>query len=61
MSEKFRIGSVGAGRGRSYFSPFAAMAETEVIAICDLDQSALDQIGNQYLKTFSQLSIMQIK
>jgi len=48
MSEKFRIGIVGAGRGRSYFSPFAAMAETEVIAICDLDQSALDQIGNQY-------------
>ena len=48
MNQQFRVGIVGAGRGRSYFTPFAAIAETKVTAICDLNPKNLDQLGNQY-------------
>ena len=48
MSQEFRVGIVGAGRGSSYFSPFAAIAETKVTAICDISPKNLDRVGDNY-------------
>ena len=34
---KYRVGLVGVSRGSSLAAPFAALPETEIATLCDLD------------------------
>src|SRR5690348_5342242 len=41
MNRKLRVGIVGAPRGGGYLSGFRAVTETEVAAMCDLNEQTL--------------------
>jgi len=46
--EKLRVGVVGLHRGVSYIKVFNALQETEVTAICDVDESTLNRVGEAF-------------
>ena len=48
MAAKYRIGLVGARRGSSLVSPFMLYPETEITALCDLDEKTLADAGEAF-------------
>ena len=55
MVQKLKVGVAGLRRGVSYINGFKALEEAEVVAICDVNRSTLEKVGetfgikNQYL------------
>jgi predicted dehydrogenase len=47
MSE-IRVGVIGLGMGRHHIAGYQTHPDAEVVAIADLDESRLEQIGDQY-------------
>jgi predicted dehydrogenase len=45
---KYRVGLVGANRGSSLAYPFSVFPETEIVALCDLDEKRLADAGAYY-------------
>lgn len=45
MSEKIRVAFAGVHRAGSFFKAFQAHPETEIIALCDLNQQTLADVG----------------
>jgi predicted dehydrogenase len=45
---KYRIGLVGVHRGSALAYPFSVFPETEIVALCDLDESRLADAGAHY-------------
>lgn len=45
---KLRVGVVGLRRGRLYVEVFKLLPETEVVAVCDLDQSLAESIAQEF-------------
>ena len=45
MPERLRVGIAGVPRGVTFVPSFAAIAQTEVVALCDLDREALQRAG----------------
>ena len=48
MKEELKVGIVGANRGSSFITPFTAISETKVTAICDINADALQEIGEKF-------------
>ena len=48
MKEELKVGIVGANRGSSFITPFTAISETKVTAICDINAEALQEIGEKF-------------
>lgn len=45
---KYRIGLVGANRGSSLVNPFSVFPETEIVALCDLNETRLADAAKFY-------------
>ncbi len=48
MPDEIRVGIVGAHRGSSYVQPFTAIAETEVVAVCDINESTRKRAAERF-------------
>lgn len=48
MTDKIKVGIVGAHRGSSYFQPFATITETEVASVCDINEETLKNVAERY-------------
>ena len=48
MKEELKIGIVGANRGSSFMLPFTAISETKVTTIGDINEDALQEIGEKF-------------
>ena len=48
MKDRLKVGIVGARRGAGHIRPFTTITETEVTAICDLNEDTLHEVGEQY-------------
>ncbi len=48
MTDKLKVGIVGAHRGSSYFQPLSTITETEVIAVCDINQATLENVAERF-------------
>ena len=48
MANQLKVGIVGAHRGSSYVSPFKAIAETDVTAFCDINETTLQNITERF-------------
>lgn len=48
MVQKIKVGIVGAHRGSSYFQPFRSIAETEVTAVCDINETTLENVAERF-------------
>ena len=48
MADNLKVGIVGAHRGSSYFQPFGVIAETEVVAICDINETTLHNDAERF-------------
>lgn len=48
MVNKLKVGIVGAHRGSSYFQPFNTIAETEVTAVCDINEATLQSVAERF-------------
>lgn len=48
MPHPIKVGIVGAHRGSSYVQPFTAIAETEVTAVCDINESTLKNVAERF-------------
>jgi predicted dehydrogenase len=46
--DKIRIGVIGLGIGRHHIRGYQAHPHAEVVAIADLDEARLAEIGDQY-------------
>lgn len=46
--KKFKVGMVGVGRATSYGQIFANHPDTEVVALCDMNQESLEQNGKDF-------------
>lgn len=46
--DKFKIGLVGIGRGMAYGRVFANNPKTEVVAICDTNETSLEKAGKDF-------------
>ncbi len=46
--DKLKVGIVGAHRGSSYFQPFNAIAETDVVAVCDINETTLQNTVERF-------------
>lgn len=46
--EKIKVGIVGAHRGSSYFQPFNVITETEVTAVCDINEITLQNTVERF-------------
>ncbi len=46
---RLRVGVVGAGVGRAHLRGYAALPKAvEIVALCDADESRLEQVGNEF-------------
>ena len=45
---KIRVGVIGLGMGRHHIAGYQTHPEAEVVAIADLDEARLKEIGDQY-------------
>jgi len=48
MTNKLKVGIVGAPRGQSFVRSFQAIEETDVTAICDLNIDTAERVANQF-------------
>ena len=48
MSERVRVGVIGAGVGKAHLAGYKACPEAELIALCDTDAERLQAVGDQY-------------
>ena len=48
MANKLKVGIVGAHRGSSYFQPFSTITETEVTAVCDINETTLQSVAERF-------------
>ena len=48
MANKLKVGIVGAHRGSSYFQPFGAITETDVTAVCDINETTLQNVAERF-------------
>ena len=48
MGDQLRVGIVGAHRGSSYVAPFKAIAETDVTAVCDINEETLQNVAERF-------------
>lgn len=48
MANQLKVGIVGAHRGSSYVQPFAAIAETGVTAVCDINEAMLQNVAERF-------------
>lgn len=48
MADTIKVGIVGAHRGSSYFQPFNVITETEVVAVCDINETALHNVAERF-------------
>ena len=48
MTNKLKVGIVGAPRGQSFARSFQAIEETDVTAICDLNIDTAEGVANQF-------------
>ncbi len=48
MTNKLKVGIVGANRGSSYFHQFGTITETEVAAICDINETSLQNLAERF-------------
>ena len=48
MADKLKVGVAGLHRGSSFIPAFTSIAETEVAAICDVDEETLETVADQY-------------
>lgn len=46
--KKLRVGVIGLGMGRAHVHEFQNHPNAEVVAIADIDEKRLDELGNQY-------------
>lgn len=46
--EKFKVGMVGVGRATAYGRLFAENPDTEVVALCEMDEKVLEQGGKDF-------------
>lgn len=42
------VGIVGAHRGASFIDPFTTITETQVVAICDVNEASLNDVAEKY-------------
>ena len=47
MSERLRVGVIGAGVGKAHLAGYRACPEAELIALCDMDAERLQVVGDQ--------------
>ena len=47
MSKEIKIGIVGAPRGRNFFRAFQVHPETQIVALCDVDEGTLAEEGRK--------------
>ena len=48
MSNQLKVGIVGAHRGSSYVAPFKAIGETDVTAVCDINEETLQNVAERF-------------
>ncbi|MBM3215965.1 Gfo/Idh/MocA family oxidoreductase [Candidatus Poribacteria bacterium] len=48
MSASLRVGIVGAPRGSSFIRAFRTIRQTEVVALCDVNETTLNRIGDAH-------------
>jgi len=48
MADKLKVGVVGLHRGPSFIRTFNILKETEVVAICDVSEEALNRVGDSF-------------
>ena len=48
QDDLLKVGIVGAHRGAGHIRPFTTITETEVTAICDLNEDILNEVANQF-------------
>lgn len=48
MPNKLKVGIVGANRGSSYFRQFGTIAETDVVAVCDINEASLQNLAERF-------------
>ena len=48
MKDRLKVGIVGARRGAGHIRPFTTITETEVTAVCDLNEDTLHEVGEQF-------------
>ncbi len=48
MKDRLAVGIVGAHRGASFIRPFTTITETEVTAICDLNETTLNSVADKF-------------
>jgi len=48
MKEELKVGVVGANRGSSFTLPSTAISETKVTTIGDINEDALQEIGEKF-------------
>ena len=46
--KKYKVGMVGVGRGTAYGRIFTGHPDTEVVALCDMNQESLEQNGKEF-------------
>ena len=48
MANQLKVGIVGAHRGSSYVAPFKAIAETDLTAVCDINEETLQSVAERF-------------
>jgi len=48
MSERLRVGVIGAGVGKAHLAGYRACPEAELVALCDMDAERLKAVADQY-------------
>ena len=48
MTRRFNVGIVGARRGTGHILPFSTITETEVAALCDLNEETLHTVATAH-------------
>lgn len=48
MAKKLKVGIVGAHRGSSYFQPFSVIEETDITAVCDINEVTLQNVAERF-------------
>ena len=48
MTNQLKVGIVGAHRGSSYVAPFKAIVETDMTAVCDINEETLQSVAERF-------------
>ncbi|HMQ55600.1 MAG TPA: Gfo/Idh/MocA family oxidoreductase, partial [Anaerolineae bacterium] len=51
-SSPLKVGVVGAGVGRMHLRAYQALENVEVVALCDVDETRLTQVGDLFNITY---------